>query len=124
MAFLRVTLKYGTTEMEFKPLVCDEVPVTLRKNGRLLNGNAYSHLQARWREWDLVISADELFDTSKANFLRAFWSSKQAKYLKIGGGSFIETVIDGGSAPIEKIEGSKFLPEYKLRLIEVEGGVN
>lgn len=123
MAFLRVTLKYGTTEREFKPLLCDDVDVTMRKSGRLLNGNAYSHLQSRWREWDVVISADELTVSSAHSFVRNFWKSKESKYLKIGDADFIEVVIDGGSAPKELIEGSVFLPEYKFRLIEVSGGV-
>ncbi|MBL8000130.1 MAG: hypothetical protein JNL32_16025 [Candidatus Kapabacteria bacterium] len=123
MAFLQITLKYATTERTFKPLLCDDVDVTMRKNGRLLNGTAFSHLQARWREWDVVISSDELISRDANTFIRNFWKSKEAKWLKINSGSFIEVVIDGGAAPKELIEGSTALPEYKLRLIEVAGGV-
>lgn len=123
MPHQRITLKYGSTQMEFKPIVCDDVNVTNRKTGRLLNGVAYSHLTASWREWDIVISADELYVLSKVEFIRAFWKAKQKRELKIGTGAWIEVITDGGSEPVENIEGSKFLPEYKLRLIEVQGGV-
>lgn len=118
-----ITLKYGSTSLELNSIICDDNDVTERKTGRMLNGVAYSHLNAAWREWEIVISADELCDSTKLAFIRAFWKSGANKQLKIGSGSWIDVVIEGGAAPKENIEGNKYLPEYKLRLIERNGGV-
>lgn len=120
----QVTLKYGTEEMTFVALVCDVEYPTNRKNGRLLNnGIGYSHLLAAWREWDVVISADELADPDKEDFVIAFWRSGLPRYFKEGSGEFIEVMTEGGTPAREKIEGSKYLPEYKLRLAEKNGAV-
>ena len=117
-------LKYGTTEQEFKGIVEKKYDVTDRQNARMLNGNAYSHLKAVWREWDVVISANETINSTKNTFLRNFWKSPENKYFKeSSGGDFIEVIIAGGEPPIEDIAGNKYLPEYKLRLIEKAGAV-
>lgn len=117
-------LKYGTTEQEFKGISILVHDITDRQNGRMLNGNGYSHLRAVWREWDIVISANETINSAKNTFLRTFWKTPEAKYFKeLSGDDFIEVMIAGGEPPIELIEGNKYLPEYKLRLIEKAGAV-
>lgn len=117
-------LKYGETEQEFKGIAQKVHDITDRQNGRMLNGNGYSHLRAVWREWDIVISANETINSTKNTFLRNFWKTPESKYFKVNSGDdFIEVIINGGEPPIEDIEGNKYLPEYKLRLIEKAGAV-
>lgn len=118
-----ITLKYGTTQEQFNELFIESIPVTDRVAGRMLNGMAFSHLKSKWSEHTVIISADELCNTSKHNFLKEFWSSKEQLQLKIENAEFVQVLIESGAAPVENIEGNVHLPEYKIKLIEVDGRI-
>lgn len=91
------------------------------EEGILLNGRQYQHTLYRHREWDLVISADEI-DQTDIDFLNDF-NNSLFRYISIYNGSswsdYIEVISDGDRLQVEYIEGLEDLPEVTLNLREV-----
>ncbi len=91
------------------------------EEGILLNGRQYQHTLYRHREWDLIISANEI-DQSDINFLDDF-NNSLFKYISLYNGSdwsdYIEVLTTDGRLSIEYIEGLEDLPEVSLNLREV-----
>lgn len=91
-------------------------------DGVLLNGRQYSHLLYEHKEWDLLISSNEI-DNDDVDFIDNFLSAK-FKYIAFYNGSswedYIEVLANSGRTPVEYLEGVEFLPEVTLNLRKVE----
>lgn len=111
--------------MRFDPISVRERASVTRRGGETLRGTTYDHRLGARRTWEIVISADELIDADRREFVLEFF---------LGGRRFISfedvdtaptttwvgVAIEGGDAPIEAIEGNERLVEWTFRLIEKE----
>lgn len=96
---------------------------TVVDTGRTLNGKGYSNTLYKYKEYELIISADELSDTNNQAFINSFYSANY-KYISIYNGttwsSYIEVMTDGGKIPLEYLDGLEYFPELKIKLTAVE----
>lgn len=96
-----------------------------RINFESLRGNLGSHRKSKRRTWSCVISADET--ATHAAFLEDFWEAElqQISLLESPTASTdsdgINIVTDGGSLPLEYIDGLVHLKEYSFTLQEAQG---
>lgn len=109
-----------------------EFPNEIREEAQTLNLKLYSHRLGSRREWDIVISANELFGASNlitqsesANlaFLKEFFAA-ESHWLCIDDATsepetgWIHAIVSGGRLPVEYIKGHKYLPQTNLTLRE------
>ena len=95
---------------------------TVTDTGRALNGRLYSNLLYRFKEYEIIISADELADTTNREFMESFFGANY-KYISFyesnAWGDYIEVSNDAGRIPLEYLDGIEYLPEIKIKLIAV-----
>ncbi len=109
----------AVTNLEFNNVTRDQ--------STALSGRMYDHVLARRREWDVVISADELAGSGneKLAWLEAFWNADK-QFVRtdttdtevIEEMTFTRVMTGGGRSPKEFIRNNKLLPQYKMTLIE------
>ena len=96
-----------------------------------LRGDLDSKLLSSRRSWDVVISADELSDDSKYNFIINYWNSGDPNYIDIttaeGGtpnsSTWIKVNVPGGVIPIEFLSGNHKFREFSTILKESDGSL-
>lgn len=117
-----IYLKYGIWEdgavtwsdsQAFNELKFIRTPVSEHSAGRTLTGKNYVHVVSTRYEWNLVISADELLDANKLEFLKKFHFASVWKFSLDNWANSTEVTIADGSQAIDLIEGSKYLPEIQ-----------
>lgn len=111
----------------FDSLVCDYKYLTEREVIRTGRGKEISHLKTKKGYFDLVISADELSDNDKYQFMNNFYIADNhwisvATTNPVANPVWKEVVLlNSGEIPYENIEGNRFLREIKLKLIDKDG---
>jgi hypothetical protein len=127
-------LKYGTwndttkvldwsAEQLLNAISVKAVPFTKRITSTGLQGVGVSHKLYKKYGYEIIISADELADSTKYSWLISFFladgwlvsiNSDVAK--RWGGSDLTQTtlVINTEKLPVEFLEGNKYLPEVKF----------
>ncbi len=133
-----IYLNYGTysagvltwgTEQAFNEISFKQLTNTERIKGRDLRQEEYSNLLSSRIIYELVITADELAATAKYTWLRTFFKAHAWKFSLTPVSTVTPTpllwsavgtsvVIEDGDMPVEFLEGCKYLPEVKLKLIQ------
>jgi hypothetical protein len=123
-----IYLKYGiwsagsitwSSSQSFNELKFIETPVSEHNSGRTLSGIDYKHNKSNRSEWELVISANELTDSTKLAFLKNFHFASAWKFSLVSNWA-TETVvtIEDGQQGIDYIENCKYLPEISIKLVQ------
>lgn len=106
---------YGTgSKLELGTLKYTDNIISSVNGGSLLNGRQFEHILNNYTIYNIVITADELMDSTKLGFIKSFWKSNN-KYLVVSS-KYIFVVSGGGELPKEFIEENKYLPEVTLKL--------
>jgi len=123
-----IYLKYGTynsgslewSDSEtFSALIFNEYPETDRVVNRGLNGVEYNHLKSVRTIWKLIISANELVDSDKYEFIKNFYTAGAWKYSTDNWTT--ETLVnlkESGEMPVEFLENHKLLREISFTLVQ------
>lgn len=98
-----------------------------REQVTTLSRRIYEHKYGTRREWDIVISANELYgeDNDKLEFLEQFWIAEK-RYRRwdsvetedIAEMTVTRVVTADGRSPREQLRGNKHLSQFKLTLVE------
>lgn len=118
--------------MRFEGVKFYEHPTTIREEAQTLNLKLYSHRLGARREWDIVVSANELFGTSNlitqtessgSAYMKEFFDAENHWLCISEAGTepesgWIHVVISGGRFPVEFIKGHKYLPQVSVALRE------
>lgn len=102
---------------------------TDRIESNSLRGYMDSKLLAKRRNWDVVISADELATDAKYNFIIDFWNTGHPHYIDITGNSlatvysWIDVIIPAGEIPIEFLNGNNLFREFSVNIKESDGSL-
>ena len=87
-------------------------------SGRDLREVEYRHLLSKRNIYELIISADELIDSTKFAFIVAFHKADTWKFSEDNWTSEKEVVIDDGDLPVEFIENCKYLPQITYKFTQ------
>jgi hypothetical protein len=102
---------------------------TDRIESNSLRGYLDSKLLASRRNWNIVISADELKTDAKYNFIIDYWNTGHPRYIDITGTSlatiydWIGVVLPAGVIPIEFINGNNDFREFSAIFKECDGSL-
>lgn len=100
------------------------VPENKRTTGSDLRDIPYSHLHSARDSWELVISADELSESMKYNWLKQFFNADAWRYgtsdfyygYGMGYGYVDVFLLNQGKMPVSFLEENMNLPEVVLNL--------
>lgn len=125
-----ISLKYGnytsgtlnlSTAMDFTELIFHRIPTVTHSSGRDLRQTNYVHVLGSHNIYVLTISADELYQTIKKEFLLNLFKASAVFFSQDNWDTSYEVVLEkDGELPIEWIEDFDLLPEITLRLIDKE----
>ena len=130
--------KYGTTAKWVETIdendslnVDDYVKVkATRETVETLRGYLVSKLKSKRRVWDIVITADEMSDSVKYDFMTEFFQSGELLYINIDdangstpASNWIEVDLQGGVMQVEFIEWRNTMREVKFILTESDGSL-
>ncbi len=95
------------------------VPNVEVEAGKCLNGRQFAHKKWAHKEFELIISADELADSGALSFIEAFWLANY-KYISFlltdtTGEDYREVITDGGAMPLSYVDDIIDLPEIALK---------
>jgi hypothetical protein len=113
------------TQVEFEGLSNYPKREVTRINGETLRTNLTSHIKSKRGTWAVIISADET--SAHASFLQDFWEAElQQISFEVApdnavDGDGILVITEGGTEPVEFIEGLVDLKEYSFTLRQVTG---
>ena len=123
-------LKYGiytgnnfawSSGQNFRELDLKIVPETERIQGRTLRSKEYSHFISKKDVFKITISADELYNTTKYNFIKSFYAANGGRWqisLDSWASSTEVVLKEAGEMPVEFIDNVSGLPEISFTLIE------
>lgn len=103
---------------EYDALEDKDLLTVNRRNGQTLRARLYSHVLSKRKKYNVTFSADTIVTDDDRAFMQAFFSALSMA-LKIDG-TWVEVQLEGGDEPVEFIEGSKYLLEYKFVFLAVE----
>lgn len=127
-----IALKYSDTKLTdltfienasnqntFETVKCTEPIVsTTEETGVLLNGRKFNHLLYTHKDFEVIISSDEI-DSDVFEFLQSFWVAR-FKYITLFKGStwgnYVQIMTESGKFPLTYIEEIKDLPEVSFNL--------
>ena len=109
----------ATNQYLFETVKCtDKVPNTTVEKGSTLTGRQYSHIKWINQTIDVIISTDEIDDTS-FGFLKLFWRSNFI-YVSLSEGAvfgdYSQVITDGGKFPLTYIDNIRFFKEVEFSL--------
>lgn len=105
---------------DFDPINDKTVPVTDKDNGATLRGTLYSHLLSARDKHTLTLSADELKDPAKENFIKDMFCRPSCEISFDDGATWRECTTDPGELSFEYVNGLKRLKQTTLTLNEVK----
>lgn len=109
------------TEQLYNVLRYEEIPSTEGELGTTLGQLQYYHRFAKRNKYQIVISADELFDETKYNYIKNLYVYKHAQISIDNKVSWLDVMlIDDGDMPIDFLEDSTFIREVSLNFVDVE----
>jgi hypothetical protein len=100
-----------------------ELKVTKSKNRKVAKSETLqgAYIAHKWfsksSNYDIIISANELYITSKYNYLLDFFKAKSHR-LSFDDSTWIDVVLDDETFNEEFIEGNVNLPEVTLKFIQ------
>ena len=91
--------------------------------GNCLNGENYSHILSKSKDYEVTISANEL-DSAALSFFDNFYNSNN-KFISFSQnasswGDYIEVITEGGRLPITYINNNRNLPEIAFKFSKVK----
>ena len=106
-------------QLTFETVKCtDPIVNTTEETGILLNGRKFNHLLYKHRDFEVVISSDEI-DSDAFEFLQAFWVAR-FKYISLKKnstwGSYVQIMTESGKFPLSYIDDIRDLPEVSFNL--------
>jgi hypothetical protein len=124
---MTIYLKYGTwnagtltwsSSQSFNALSFTNVPSANRIEGNDLRDEVYNHLVSTRNIWKLIISCDELVNSTKKSFLLTFFKAHEWKFSLDNWTTETVVSIPTGDMQIENIEKNKNLVEVTLLLTQ------
>jgi hypothetical protein len=116
-------VSWSLTPMQFKAVRCESKIVATRVSGVDARQVNFSHLLSKRDSWEVVISADELIDSSKFDFLKALFVADAWNFGYEGqftGANYIRVALTNeGNFPVSFIGDCVDLPEVKLNFIDL-----
>jgi len=112
------SLQWSDSET-FSALMFNEYPETDRVINRGLNGVEYNHLKSYRTIWKLIVSANELVDPDKYEFIKSFYAAGAWKFSTDNWTT--ETLVslkETGDMPVEFLENHKLLREITFTFIQ------
>jgi len=104
----------------FETVKCTDLLINkTEETGVLLNGRKFSHMLYCHQEIEIVISADEIYNSEILDFLQNFWIGR-FKYIAIQKNSiwsnYMEVVTESGKFPLTYIDDIRNLREVTFNL--------
>lgn len=84
-----------------------------------LRQRKFAHILGNHRRYEIIISADQLSDPAKKNFMDAVHIAGKVE-ISSDGVTWREIIIPGGPQPVTYIQNSKYLPEIAYTVEEAE----
>jgi hypothetical protein len=133
---MKLALRYTTEKLDdltfdeeaeyqelFETIKCTEPVVnTTTASGVLLNGRKFNHLLYKHKDFEVIISADEL-DADKLEFLQGLWGAMfiyASLYKNANWGDYVQIMTDGGKFPLTYIDELEYLPEVPFNFSYAE----
>lgn len=113
-------VKSAATSMAFNELRCRSTQNVDAIKVRDLRQAERRNVLSTRKKWTIIISADELIDSSKCEFLDAFLAADWKEFSTDNWATAIEVVDDAGDAKIDYVKDSKSLPRRTLELTQKE----
>lgn len=123
-----IYLKYGvysgtsinwSASESFRELEYSKIPSWDRIIGKSLRQASFAHKLSAKNIYQIRISADELQQVAKLNFIEAFFSADEWKLSENNWTTEFDIVpMKDGKMPIQFIEGIKALPEIEMIFID------
>lgn len=127
-----IYLRYGAydsgsitweTAKEYKPLILRPLVIPERITGRDLRSINFSHLKSlRTKSYEVVISANDLVDSTKLSYLKSFFTAEISQYnladTNWNDNGIIVTFENSDAIPFESINNHKQLLKIKFNLIQ------
>lgn len=120
-------LKYGTwsfgtltwsSSQSFNAIDYDTVINTDAVEGRDLRGIEFSHILSTRKVHVVIISADELLNSTKWSFIENFHKAHAWKLSTNNWSTEVEVMKPKGDLPVSRIEDCKYLKEIKYTLTQ------
>lgn len=102
------------TSSSMKALSCIEASERGRETAETLNGTIVSHLKFKRKKYDIIISANELYQPSKVTFLDAFIDANNKRF-STDNITYVDVEMVEDES-IDFIERNKNLPKYSFTL--------
>ncbi len=127
-----IYLNYGTwiegeltwqeASMGFNAIIFTPSEETKHVLGRDLREIEYRNVLSSRTNYNIVISADELVDSTKLSFIKSFYQADAWAWNTTSDIETLNIVVleKDGAIPIEFLEGCKDMPEIKFSLIQKE----
>jgi hypothetical protein len=114
---------WSLTPMQLKAVRCENKIVANRVSGVDARQRNFSHLLSKKDSWEVVISADELIDSTKYAFIKALFCADAWNFGYEGqftGANYIRVALtNDGNLPVSFIGDCVDLPEVKLNFIDL-----
>lgn len=105
---------------EINPLRFEKRVLTESIKGKTLPGRNFNHLKDYRYTYEMFLSADELLNTTKKEFIESLFITKRGKFSTDSFATETEFIVeDDGKMQYELIEDIEAMKEITLVLIEV-----
>lgn len=120
MIYLKYKTGATTADKAFNELSLYELPAVDRLSATTLRGRAVSHRRWSRRIWSLVITSDLV--SNDVEWIKLWWTAEE-QWIALEGSptQWIAVVTEGGTAPIEYVDGFLLSPESALEITEKYG---
>lgn len=102
------------TSSSMNALSCIESNERGREVAETLNGTIVSHLKHKRKKYDIIISANELYEPAKVTFLDAFIDANNKRF-SVDDVTYVDVEMVEDES-IDFIERNKNLPKYSFTL--------
>lgn len=120
MIYLKFQTGVTVADRAFAELSLIELPSVDRMSAVTLRGRSVSHRRWSRRQWSVVISSD--VSTNDVEWIKAWWTAEQ-QWIALAASptTWIAVVTEGGTVPIEYVDGFILSPEASLEIQEKYG---
>jgi|GEM_PF-1711711 hypothetical protein len=100
----------------------EPVIATTEETGVCLTGRKYNHLLYKHKEFEVVISSDEIvrdYLNDTLEFLQNFWTArfKYVSFFKYSAwGNYVQVMTEGGKFPLSNVDDLRDFPEVSFNL--------
>lgn len=102
------------TSSSMNALSCIERKERGRETAETLSGTIVSHLKFKRKKYDIIISANELYQPAKVTFLDAFIDANNKRF-SVDNSTYVDVEMVEDES-IEFVQRNKHLPKYSFTL--------